>query len=249
MVTLRSGREIESRKEKEKKKTEKVEEEETGKENKLSSSDLAEETEKEKVQIEQRVEREELKKKEDKQAYMSVVPFPQRLQKAKIEEKFSRFLYVFKKIEINVPFSEALTQMPTYAKFFKDILSNKRNFEEKGVVNLTTTCSVVIQRSLSEKMQDPGSFTILCTIGIFEFKKALCGSGAIINLMPLLVVKRLSLGELTPTTMTLQMADKVMAQPEGVLGDVLIKVGKFIFPMDFIVMDMEEDTQVPLLLP
>ena len=71
---------------------------------------------------------------------------------------------------------------------------------------------------------------------------------ASINLMPLLVVKRLSLGELTPTTITLQMADRTMAQLEGVLEDVLIKVGKFIFLVDFVVMDMEEDTQVPLLL-
>ena len=106
----------------------------------------------------------------------------------------------------------------------------------------------VIQRSLPEKMQDPNSFTIPCTIGNFEFKKALCDSGASINLMSLLVVKRLGLGELTPTAMTLQMADRTMAQPEGVLEDVLIKVGKFIFPLDFVVMDMEEDTQVPLLL-
>ena len=96
------------------------------------------------------------------------------------------------------------------------------------------------------KMQDLGSFTIPCTIGNFEFKKALCDLGASINLMPLSVVKRLSLGELTPTTITLKMADR--AQPEGVLEDVLIKVGKFIFPMDFVVMDMEEDTEVPLLL-
>ena len=66
--------------------------------------------------------------------------------------------------------------------------------------------------------------------------------------MPLLVFKRLSLGELTPIAITLQMADRIMEQPEGVLEDVLIKVGKIIFPMDFVVMDMEEDTQVPLLL-
>ena len=66
--------------------------------------------------------------------------------------------------------------------------------------------------------------------------------------MPLSVVQRLSLGELTPTTMTLQMAEKTMAQPKGVLEDVLIKVGKFIFLVDFLVMDMQEDTQVPLLL-
>ena len=116
------------------------------------------------------------------------------------------------------------------------------------MVNLTTTCSAVIQRSLPEKMQDPGSFTIPYTIGNFEFTKALCDSRASIDLMPLLVVKKLSLGELTPIAMTLQMADKTMEHPEGVLENVLIKVGKFIFPMDFVVMDMEEDTQVPLLL-
>ena len=97
-------------------------------------------------------------------------------------------------------------------------------------------------------MQVPGSFTILYTIGNFEFKKALCDFRASINLMPLSVVKRLSLGELTPTAITSQMADKTMAQLEGVLENVRIKVGKFIFPVHFVVMDMEEDTQVPLLL-
>ena len=115
-------------------------------------------------------------------------------------------------------------------------------------MNLTATCSAVIQRNLPEKMQDLGSFTIPCIIENFEFKKALCDSRSSINLMPLSVVKRVSVGELTPTTIILEMADKTMAQPETVLEDVLIKVGKFIFPMDFVVMNMEEDTQVPLLL-
>ena len=79
-------------------------------------------------------------------------------------------------------------------------------------------------------------------------RKKLCDSGASINLMPLFVAKRLSLGELTPTAMTLQMADKTLAHPEGILEYVLIKVGKFIFPVDFVVIDIEEDKQVPLLL-
>ena len=138
--------------------------------------------------------------------------------------------------------------MPNYAKFLKDILSRKKKIYEEGIVNLTTTCSTVIQRSLPAKMKDPGSFTIPCSIGKYEFKKALCDSGASINLMPLSVVQRLSLGELTPTTIILQMVDRSMAQPEGVLEDVLVKVGKFIFPVDFVVMKMEEDNQVPLLL-
>ena len=116
------------------------------------------------------------------------------------------------------------------------------------MVSLIATYSVVIQKNLLLQMQDPGSFTIPCTIGNYEFGKALCDSGASINLMPLLVVKRLSLGELTLTTITLQIADRSLAQPEGILEDVLIKVGKFIFPMDFMVMNIEEDKQVPLLL-
>ena len=115
-------------------------------------------------------------------------------------------------------------------------------------MNLTATCSAMIQKSLPKKMQDPGCFTIPCTIGNFEFKKALCDSGASINLMSLLVVKRLGFGELTPTAMTLQMENKTMSHPEGVLEDVLIKVGKFIFHVDFVIMDMKEDTQVSLLL-
>ena len=116
------------------------------------------------------------------------MPFPQRLQKAKREEQFSRFLDIFKKIEINIPFSEVTNQTPTYAKFLKEILSKKRKIAEEGTVNLTTTCSAVIQQKLLEKMKDPGSFTIPCSIGKYEFKKAFCDSGASINLMPLSVM-------------------------------------------------------------
>ena len=138
--------------------------------------------------------------------------------------------------------------MPNYAKFLRDILSKKKKIAEEGVVSLTATCSAVIQKSLPVKMKNPGSFTIPCIIGKYEFKKALTDSGASINLMPLSVVPRLSLGELTPTAIILQMASRSMAQPEGVLEHVLVKVGKFIFLVDFVVMKMEEDTQVPLLL-
>ena len=106
----------------------------------------------------------------------------------------------------------------------------------------------MIQKNLPMKMQNLGSFTIPCTIRNFEFGRTLCDSGASINLMPLSVVKRLSLRELTPTAMTLQMEDRTMARPEGILKDVLIKVGKFIFSMDFMVIDMEEDKRVSLLL-
>ena len=126
-------------------------------------------------------------KKEEVKAYNPSVPFPQRMQKAKLEEHFSRFLNLFKKIEINIPFSEALTQMSQCEKFMKDILSKKRKITEEGIVSLTATCSAVIQKTLPEKRQDPGSFTIPCKIGDVDMGKALCDSGASINLMPMSV--------------------------------------------------------------
>ena len=131
--------------------------------------------------------------------------------------------------------------MSHYEKFMKDIISKTIKLDEGGVVSLSTNCSAIIQKNLPQKMQDLGSFIIPRTIRNYEFGKALCDSSASINLMPLSVVRKLSLGELTPTTMSLQMADKPMTQPEGILEDVLVKVGKFIFPIDFVVIDIEED--------
>ena len=114
---------------------------------------------------------------------------------------------MFKKIEINIPFLEALTQMPQYAKFMKDISRKKIKITEEGIVSLTATCSAVIQKTLPEKRQDPGSFTIPSKIGDVDMGKTLCDSGARINLMPLSITQRFSLGELTPIAITLQMED------------------------------------------
>ena len=233
-VQLRSGKELEK---------EKSEKNEGNKGE--GSLENAESLEKERKKEQQQ---EEERSKKKAQNSMPVVPFPQRLQKSKIEEQFTRFLKTFQKLEISMPFIEMVTQMPLYAKFLKEILSKKRRFAEEGVVNLTATCSAVIKKNLREKMKDPGSFTIPCTIGGFEIQKALCDSGASINLMPLSIARKLSLGELTPTTVTLQTADRTMAKPEGIIEDVLVKVGKFVFPVDFIILDIEEDSQVPLLL-
>ena len=130
----------------------------------------------------------------------------------------------------------------------KDILSKKRKIAKERIVSLTATCNAVIQKTLPEKMQNPSSFTIPCKIGDADMGKALCDSRASINFMPLSIAKRLSLGELTPIAITLQMVDRTLAHLEGILEDVLIKVGKFVFPVNFVVINMEEDKQIPLLL-
>ena len=165
------------------------------------------------MQQKQQVEEGELKKEEEVRTYQPHIPFLERLQKSKLDDQFSKFLNMFKKLEINSPFAEALAQMPHYAKFMKDIINKKRKLDEDRVISLLANCSAIIQKNLPLKMQDPCSFTIPCTIRDYEFGKALCDSGTSIDLMPLSVVKRLSLGELTPITMTLQMADRSMAQP------------------------------------
>ena len=115
------------------------------------------------------------------------VPFPQRLKKRKDEENFNKFLEMFKKIQINIPFTEAIAQIPSYAKYLKEIVSRKKKMEEKATIALTEECSAIIQNHslLPTKMKDPGSFTIPCNIGSFIIDKCLCDLGANINLMPL----------------------------------------------------------------
>ncbi|XP_062080900.1 uncharacterized protein LOC133785698 [Humulus lupulus] len=149
---------------------------------------------------------------------------------------------------INIPFVEALEQMPSYVKFMKDILSKERKMGEYETVALTKECSTILQRKLPQKLREPRSFTIPCTIGNIESMNALCDLGESINLMPLSVFRRLKLGEARPTTVTLQLADRSLSHPRGIIEDVLVKEDKFIFPAYFIILDMEEDTNVPLIL-
>ncbi|XP_050125739.1 uncharacterized protein LOC126603005 [Malus sylvestris] len=180
--------------------------------------------------------------------YVPPIPFPQRLKKNMLDEKYFKFLEMFKKLEINIPFADALEQMPNYAKFMKDIISKKRKFGDHEKIQLTEECSAILQRKLPLKQKDRGSFKIPCIIGTNLFEKALCDLGSSINLLPLSVAKNIGIGEIKPTTVSLQMADRSIAYPEGIIEDVLVKVDKLIFPADFLVLDMEEDYEAQLIL-
>jgi len=140
-----------------------------------------------------------------------------------------------------------MEQMPTYAKFMKELLTKKIKFFEE-TMELEAGCSAIIQKSLPQKSKDLGSFTIPVTIGTLLVDKALLDLGANINLMPLSMLRRIGDLEVKPTRMTLQLADKSLKYPYGVVEDVLVKVDKFIFLVDFVVMDIEEDIEVPLIL-
>ncbi|XP_061355355.1 uncharacterized protein LOC133299874 [Gastrolobium bilobum] len=175
-------------------------------------------------------------------------PFPQRLQKQRQDNQFRKFLDLLKQLHVNIPFVDALEQMPTYVKFMKKILSRKRRLEEFETVALTQESSQYLLSKIPPKLGDPGSFTIPCTIGDHYIGRALCDLGASINLMPLSVYKKLKVGEPNPTTVTLQLADRSLVYPEGKVENVLVKVDKFILPANFIILDYEEDREVPIIL-
>ncbi|KAH9781214.1 hypothetical protein KPL71_008370 [Citrus sinensis] len=166
-------------------------------------------------------------------------PFPQRFQKQNQDKQFSKFLEVLKQLHINIPFVEALDQMSNYVKFLKDILARKRRLGEFETVALTQESSHLLQSKIPTKVKDLGSFTIPCSIGTRYAGRALCDLGASINLMPLFVFKQLRVWECRPTTVSLQLADRSHAYTEGKIEDVLVKVDKFIFPVEFIVLDFE----------
>ena len=109
-------------------------------------------------------------------------------------------------------------------------------------------CSAFATRSLVQKKEDSGAFTIPYTVGSLHFAKALCDMGASINLMPLSIYKKLGLGDTKPTAMRLLMADRTVKRPIGILHDVLVKVESFTFPTDFVILDCEVDFQVSIIL-
>ncbi|XP_070026325.1 uncharacterized protein [Nicotiana sylvestris] len=138
--------------------------------------------------------------------------------------------------------------MPGYAKMMKDLISRKFDFQDLSTVTLTQTCSAVVAKPMAQKMSDPGSFTIPCTIGSYAFAKALCDLGANITLIPLAVYTKLGIGRARPTSMLLQLADRTMKRPTGILDDVLVQVGKFMFPAGFVILDCQVDEEIPLIL-
>ncbi|XP_057250798.1 uncharacterized protein LOC104886473 [Beta vulgaris subsp. vulgaris] len=143
--------------------------------------------------------------------YVPPIPFPQRLKQTKLDSEFEKFLKMFKQLHINIPFIDALMQIPSYSKFLKEIMSKKKKLEKYETIALSEECASV-------------------------------------SLMPLSICKKLGLHNIKSTTVSLQLADRSIKYPIGILENVLIKVDKFIIPVDFIILDMDEDVEVPIIL-
>ena len=146
---------------------------------------------------------------------------------------------VLRQVKVNIPLLDMIKQVPAYAKFLKDLCNVKKCLNVNKTTFLIEQVSSIIQCKTLVKYKDLGSPTILVNIGGTCVERALLDLGASVNLLPYSVYKQLGLGELKPTTITLSLADTSVKIPKGIVEDVLVKVDKFYYPVDFIVLDTE----------
>ena len=224
IITLRSGKEIEQ-----------------------PVPKIAEETKKEKEAEPKRI-----IIREDSMKKNMPHPFPQALRGKKKITNQTEIWEVLRQVKVNIPLLDMIKQAPTYAKFLKDLCTVKRGLGIEKKAFLTEQVSAIIQSKTPVKYKDPGSPTISVNIGGTCIDKALLDLGASVNLLPYLVYKQLGLGELKPTNITLSLADRSVKIPKGIVEDVLVKVDKFYYPVDFVVLDTEPiaigPNHVPIIL-
>nr|GEY50406.1 reverse transcriptase domain-containing protein [Tanacetum cinerariifolium] len=180
------------------------------------------------------------------------LPYPSRLAKEKLREKddilAAKFMEIFRDLHFELSFADALIHMSKFAPMFKKLLNNKDKLIELTKTPLNENYSAMVLKKLSEKLGDPRRFLIPCDFSEFDNCLALADLGASINLMPLSIWKKLRLSTFNDTKMVLELADRTISKPTGVAENVFVKVGKFYFPADFVVLDFIADPRVPLIL-
>nr|GEY56215.1 hypothetical protein [Tanacetum cinerariifolium] len=173
------------------------------------------------------------------------LPYPFRLQKEKLQEKddilAAKFMEIFQDLHFELSFADALVHMPKFAPMYKKLLNNKDKLIELTKMPLNENCSAVVLKKLPEKLGDPGRFLIPYDFSEFDNCLALVDLGESINLMPLSIWKKLRLPTLNDTKMVLELADRTICKPTGVAENVFVKVDKFYFPIDFVVLDFVAD--------
>jgi hypothetical protein len=165
----------------------------------------------------------------------------------KLDNHFEKFVEVVCRLSINMPLLDAL-QVPTYSRYFKDILANKYEIATLGVghVKMSEQCSAAIANGL-EKQKDPRCLANPCSVGSFKFEKALCDLGVSVSTISRYVFEKLHL-PLEPTSMCLELGDNSIRYPLGTAEDVPVKVGHHFIPVGFVVLDMGERQKPPLIL-
>uniref|UniRef100_A0A2N9IAN8 Retrotransposon gag domain-containing protein n=1 Tax=Fagus sylvatica TaxID=28930 RepID=A0A2N9IAN8_FAGSY len=191
-------------------------------------------------------------KSNDIEKYPFPTPFPQALKLPKNLDVTNEILEHLDQVKVNLPLLHLIKQMPLYAKVIKDLCTVKRKHHVKKTAFLTKQVSAIIQHKIPPKYKDLGCPTISCTIGDYNIERALLDLGASVNLLPFSIHLQLGLGELKPTSVTLQLADRSVRKPRKVVEDVLVKVENFYYPVDFIILDIEPtlhpSANIPIIL-
>nr|GEV24121.1 reverse transcriptase domain-containing protein [Tanacetum cinerariifolium] len=173
------------------------------------------------------------------------IPYPSRLNDQKLREnatnQMEKFFQIFQDLHFDISFADALLLMQKFASTIKSLLTNKDRLFELAKIPLNENCSAMLFKKLPKKLGNPGKFLIPCDFPGMDVCHDLADLGASINLMPLSICQKLSLPKLTPTRMTLELADRSITRPKGVAEDVFVKVGKLHFPTDVVVVDFEAD--------
>jgi hypothetical protein len=156
---------------------------------------------------------------------------------------------IFKKADVNLPLLNLINRVPAYAEFVKNLCMHKKKFFGEEKIVLKEEASAIIQRRASRGIHDPTSFVIGCTIGDKSFDGAFMDMCTCINIMPLATFRKLAIGNLQPTSISVQLADETFRMPVGIVEDVLVRVDKFILPADFVILDMDEDPKIESGLP
>ncbi|XP_071740496.1 uncharacterized protein [Rutidosis leptorrhynchoides] len=152
-------------------------------------------------------------------------------------------------IYVNLPLAEVLENMPDYGKFLKTLMSKKGEIEQASTTFLKKECDGILKKcNLPPKMGDPRPFLIPCNVNGSEIFTSLADSRASINFMPYSIYKRLGLGDLSPTKMGVKLIDQSISSSVGIAEDLIVKVGDMEFPIDFVIIDIKEDSVVPLIL-
>ncbi|KAL0448508.1 UNVERIFIED_CONTAM: hypothetical protein Slati_1407200 [Sesamum latifolium] len=176
-----------------------------------------------------------LTKEEHPKVFVSKPPFTERLFKSKKEKEEEKeekeILETLRKVEVNIPLLNAIKQIPRYARFLKELCTNRSKLK----------CIRHSQRKLPPKCKDLCMFSIPCKIRKIGIEKSMCDLGASINVMPRTICESLNTGPLKEMDVMIQFVDCFVVYPEGVLEDVLVQVHELIFSIDFYVLDMTED--------
>ncbi|GAV84626.1 LOW QUALITY PROTEIN: hypothetical protein CFOL_v3_28070, partial [Cephalotus follicularis] len=186
-------------------------------------------------------------KEKDITSAIPKAPFPECLRSPSLVPPFGKklarmdeMMELFKQVQINIPLLDAIRQVPAYAKFLKDLCTARHKLRTHipKTVHLTEQVSAVLSNKLPPKLKDPEAPLISCKIGNLQIERALLDLGASVNILPSSVYDHFGFGELKPTEVTLQLADRSLKIPKGLIEDVLVKVDEFYFPVDFLVLDM-----------